>query len=352
MGIGKSTLAEVKLNHSDSFYYAGEKVTGIISFHNHHRKLTLNNVSFGFIGEVGYTGQKTRHSRDSMGNIQEETRTGQQQFSFINIHIQFTHSKDNEDKMILEHGHNSWPFEFSLPQNLPPSSGSLTGSYPYIKYYVFINTDRTWFKSIKAQTFPLIIFPNVNIFNINEGRQSTAVYNRNDLYVKACLTPQSILPGEKISLDIDIKNHKQLKIKEIEAKLIQQREIDRNHHAEVIFKVDLPFSQDFKETEFHENFDLDMPSGHLPPTYDYMASCSDLTIQTSIFYEIKLQVKVHDWPNEINLIIPIIVGTESRAEQCQSRKSSYARKSISYTAVVKEMDASPVHESGVEDLKF
>ncbi|CAF0788309.1 unnamed protein product [Rotaria sp. Silwood1] len=353
MGAGKSTVVKVNFNHSDSFYYAGEKVTGTVSFHNPEKKLTLTNVSLGFIGEVGYTGEKRHHSRDGMGNIHEEHRTGQHQVPFINIRIQFTQSKANENKISLEPGQYSWPFEFTIPQNLPPSAGSLPGSYPYIKYYVRITGDQPWYKSSQKETYPLTIFPNVNIFN-NEERQSIVVSHRhrNHIHFDACLSPQSILPGEEFSLDIDLKNHKRLKIKGIEAILIQHREIDQNHHAEAIFKMDLPFPENFSDTELHENFNIRMPSEHIPPTYYYMISSSDLSIRTNIHYELKLEVKVHEGHHHMNLIIPVIIGTESSLYQSQLGAISYNKMPISYTTVVKETDASPVYELEVENLRL
>ncbi|CAF3488665.1 unnamed protein product [Rotaria sp. Silwood1] len=342
----------LKFNHSNSFYYAGEKVTGIISFHNTDTKLTLNHVSFGFIGEIGYTKQQLQYSNDGFGHEQIQNRTVYHQLPFINIPLPFAHSTDNENKVMLDRGHHSWPFEFTLPQYLPPSSGSLADSYPYIKYYAYITIDQTWYKSCKKQIFPLIIFPRVDIFNVHEDRQSMAEYNRNHLHVKAYLSRQSILPGEKVSLDIHLKNHTRLKIKGIEAIVIQHREIDQNHHAEVIFKMDLPLPEDFTKTKFHQIFDLNIPSGYLPPTYHYMAPYSDSSIRTRIHYELKLEVKVHEWLNEIHLSIPITIGTESSLEQSQWEENSYGGMPINYTTLLKEMNAPPTYESAIANIKL
>ncbi|CAF1021076.1 unnamed protein product [Rotaria sordida] len=353
MGIGKSTTINVNFNHSDSFYYAGEKVSGTISLNNPEKKLTLTNVSLAFIGEVGYTGQRTHHSHDSIGNLQLENLTGDHQLLFINTHLQFTHSEDNQNKITLEPGQYSWPFEFTLPEHLPPSSGSLTDTCPYIKYYVRITFDQPWYKLSKTQTYPLIIFPHINTFN-NENRQPIAVSHRHrkHLHFDACLSSRSIIPGEQISLDIDLKNHKQLKIKGIEARLIQHREIAQNHHAEVIFKMDLPVPKDFMEIEFHETFNIDIPSDRLPPTCNYTVSSSGLSIRTNIHYELKLEVKVDKWNQEMHLSIPIAIGTESSFEQSELREKSYNKMPINNTTVSKEMDVSPSFESEVENIRL
>ncbi|CAF1442594.1 unnamed protein product [Rotaria sordida] len=352
MGIGKSTIDNIEFNYFDGFYYAGENVTGTISFHNPEKKLTLTNVSLGFIGEIGYTGYKIHHSRDSMGNIYTENRVGQYQIPFIHTRIQFTHSKDNENKITLKPGQYSWPFEFTLPEDLPPSSSSLTNSYHYIKYYVRISVTQIWHIFKKTQTSPLTIFPHVNILHMNRYRRVIAVYNRNHLHIKARINHQSILPDEKISLDINLNNEKRLRIKGIEAILIQNREIDHNHHAEVIFKNDLPIPEDFMETEFRENFDLEIPSAQLPPTYDYIASCSDLLIHTSIAYELNVKIKVHEWHNQIDLIIPIIIGTESTLERSPSNQASYGRRSINSAKFSREISVPPIFQSEAEDAEI
>ncbi|CAF3729409.1 unnamed protein product [Rotaria sp. Silwood1] len=352
MGIGKSTIDNVTFNHSDAFYYAGENVTGTISFHNAEKKLTLTNVSLGFIGEIGYTGHKTHQSCDSMGNVHTENRVGEHQLPFIHTHIQFTHSKDNENKITLEHGQHSWPFEFTLSDDLPPSSGSLTSSFPYIKYYMRISVTQLWHKFKKTQTFPLIIFPRINILHFNRDKQAIAVYNRNHLHVRARVDRQSILPDESISLDINLNNENRLTIKGIEAILIQKQKIDRNHHSQVIFKEDLPISENFTETQFHEIFDLQKPSTQLPPTYDYTASCSDLSIHTSITYELNIKVKVHEWHNQIDLIIPIVIGTESTLERTLSSQVSYGRISINSARLAREISTPFIFQSRDENMQI
>ncbi|CAF2911796.1 unnamed protein product [Rotaria sp. Silwood2] len=352
MGIGKSTVANVSFNHSNSFYYAGEKVTGVISFNNIFKKLTLHKVSLEFTGEFGYIEQQLQHCNDGIGHIHTENRTIQHRIPFIHIPLPFTDSKNNENKITLDRGHYSWPFEFTLPEYLPPSSGSSKSSHPYIKYSICLAVNQSWYKLSKKQNYPLTIYPRVDIGNVNEDGQSIVVSHRNrkHLQFKACLSHESVLPGGKFSLDIDLENLKRLKISGIEAILIQHREIAQNNHSEVIFQKDLPIPADFNKTEFHETFDMHIPSGLLPPTYQYMASCDNLSIYTNIQYELKLDVKLHGYLNEMNLSIPIIIGTESSLEQFQPKEDSYYEMSTNNTTVLREMNAPDINEPSTETL--
>ncbi|CAF3773916.1 unnamed protein product [Rotaria socialis] len=344
MDIGKSTEASITFNHSNGFYYAGEQVSGVISFHNNHKKIALNKAAVGFIGEFGYVTQETCAIPDCMGTVLAENCTVYHRLQFIDIHLPLKHSKGNETKVILHQGQLSWPFEFILPQYLPPSSsGPLTGSYPYVKYYIHLVLDETRNRLSKQHIFPLTIFPHVNIFNINEEKKSISVSRRNQKHFQltANLQQRAVLPGQSISLDVNLENPKRLAVKRIEATLIQHREIAKNAHCEIIFQMDLPIRQDLNETEFHQTFCLRVPHGHLLPTHHSMAPCSTLSISTKIHYELKLVAKIRGILDDIILSIPIIIGTKSSSELNQLEENSYIELPINYLAPMKQTDIPP-----------
>jgi hypothetical protein len=224
----------------------------------------------------------------------------------------------------LYRGQYSWPFELVLPQSLPPSTSPSNTSYPYIKYYARIIIDKPWYKFNPKQIYPLIIFPSVDIFNVNDERQSVALSRRNrkNLGIKVYLYDRRILPGQKISLDIDIENPKRLQIQNIQATLIQHRIIAQNHHAEIIFRMDLSNLSNFNQTELHRTFDLQVPYGRLSPTYNYTVQYSNLLISTDIFYELELKVNVRGMLTEMKISIPIIIGTDSSLERYQQQRNS------------------------------
>jgi hypothetical protein len=200
----------------------------------------------------------------------------------------------------------------------------------------------------------LTIFPHVNIFNINEEKKSTSVSRRNrkNFQLTANLQHRAILPGQAISLDVNLENPKRLTVKRIEATLIQHREIAKNVHSEIISRMDLPIQEDLNETEFHQAFSLHVPRGHLLPTHHSMAQCSTLSISTNIHYELKLEAKMHEMLDDIVLSIPIIIGTKSSSELNQLEENSYIELPISYLAAIKQTDIPPTYESAVEHLRL
>lgn len=102
MGIGKSSRIDVTFDHANGFYYSGERVNGIISFHNTHKKLTLNNISIGFIGEFGYTALEAHEIRDGTGYVQTEDRVVDHRVPFISNRIPSVHSMSKEVGVWLE----------------------------------------------------------------------------------------------------------------------------------------------------------------------------------------------------------------------------------------------------------
>ncbi|CAF4328076.1 unnamed protein product [Rotaria magnacalcarata] len=334
--------------------YAGEQVFGVISFHNNHKKITLNKATIGFIGEFGYETQKTCEIPDCMGTVSSENCTVHHRLPFIDTHLSSTHSKGSENKIILHQGQLSWPFEFTLPQYLPSSSDPLEGSYPYVKYYIHIVLDETRNKLSKQHIFPLTIFPHVNIFHTNEKEKSISVSRRNQKHFQltANLQQRAILPGQAICLNVNLENPKRLAVKRIEATLIQHREITKHIHSEIIFRMDLLIREDLNETEFHQTFCLHVPHGHLLPTHHSMAKCSTLSISTNIHYELKLEAKMHAMLDDIILSIPIIIGTTSSSELNHLEENSCIELPICYLAAIEQTDIPPTYESAVEHLRF
>ena len=198
----------------------------------------------------------------------------------------------------------------------------------------------------------MIIFPHVDISDIHEERHPVVLnhLSRKELRFKICLHHQNILPNEKISLDMSIENPRQLLIKRIEAKLIQYKEINQNHHAEVIFQTNLPKLINNNQAELQETFNLRLPPGRLlSPTCQYTTDCCNSTIRIGIYYELKLEAKVQGLLNGITLSIPLIIGTESLSEQYQLEENNYIETSAADTIVSEDIDVLPSYGSVVEE---
>jgi hypothetical protein len=87
MGAKESTEVRVNFNRPNLFYFAGEKITGNVSFHNVRGKLLLEDIFLEFIGELGNMTQDAYHFIDNMDNPKPERRTEHHRIPFLNVQL-------------------------------------------------------------------------------------------------------------------------------------------------------------------------------------------------------------------------------------------------------------------------
>jgi hypothetical protein len=219
-------------------------------------------------------------------------------------------------EITLYRGQHSWPFEFVLPSNLPPSSLPTTVTYPYIKYYVRIVLEKPWYKPNTRQIYVLTIFPRVNIHRLLNSQQPTmfSESNRKKLLLQGSLLHPATMPGQMFSVHVKLQNPRRCEIKRIEVRLFQHRQIAHKHQSELIFQTDLPDIIEFKDIQLERTFDLSMPAIVLAPTYMCTAPTAGLTCTVSYQYELKFDVKVRGLFTDFQTSIPILVGNEPVAQ--------------------------------------
>ncbi|CAF0842364.1 unnamed protein product [Rotaria sp. Silwood1] len=352
MGANESAEIQVSFNHSNSFYFAGEQILGNISFQSTHEKLVLDGIFLEFIGEIGFTTRETRRHHDSNGHTRTEHYTEYHRVPFITVCIPVVQPQYGQRDITLYRGQYSWPFEFLLPQCLPPSSVPSTIEFPYVKYSIRIVLDKPWYKLNKKQTYPLTIFPRVNLYQIQPAQQPVPFTqsNRKKIQLNGYLLQGGVVPGKSLSLQINLQNPKRIEIKRIEATLIQHRQVARSHHAEIIFRMDLPDIREFSGADFNRMFNLQIPSVYLAPTYTYMSQCCGPSLSINFTYELKLEVKVRGLFTDFTVSIPVIIGTEPTSDEQQLINSSVDMATPS--APVYDYDEPPpAYESVVTNLK-
>ncbi len=99
MGASESAEIHVSFNRPNLFYFAGEQITGNISFQNTHEKLTLDEIFLEFIGEIGYTTRETRHRKDSNGHATTENYTEYHRIPFINFRLSVVRPENGQVKI-------------------------------------------------------------------------------------------------------------------------------------------------------------------------------------------------------------------------------------------------------------
>jgi hypothetical protein len=235
---------------------------------------------------------------------------------------------------------------------LPPSSVPSTITYPYVKYYTRIVLDKPWYKPNAKQVYNLTIFPRVNLDYIQPAQQPIPFshLNRKKVELQGYLVQGGVKPGEKLSVHVDLKNPKRSEIKRIEVTLYQHRQVAQSHHAEVIFRMDLPGLQDFHETEFHQTYDLQVPAVQLAPTYTYMPQCCGPSLGIAFHYELKLEVKARGLFTDFKVNVPVIVGTESSSDQ-QQLTNTFVDMSTPSAPTYEYDEPPPSYESVVTHVK-
>jgi hypothetical protein len=230
-----------------------------------------------------------------------------------------------------------------LPQNLPPSLVPSKVAYPYVRYYTRIVLDKPWYKPNAKQVYSLTIFPRVNLFQVPGGQQPVAFVNENrkKIRVQGYLIRGGVVPGDKLSIQIDIQNPKRTEIKKIEATFIQHRQVARSCHSETIFRIDLQDLREFNDTELHRTFDLVIPAVYLSPTYTYLPQSCNTSLGIVIRYELVLDIKVRGLFTDFKINVPVILGTEPMSAQQQQQQMNSPIEMPAASAPAFEYDEPP-----------
>ncbi|UJR10985.1 hypothetical protein I4U23_015169 [Adineta vaga] len=214
--------------------------------------------------------------------------------------------------MAIGRGTYTWPFEFHLPQDLPPSSSPNSIAYPHIKYYVRMVVDRPWYKPNMWKTCPLTIFPQSTISQqINELQQPLffGEQNRKQLRLEGYLYTSSIVPGQSLSFQFTLYNPERTTIKKIKASFVQCRQANHDSRQDVIIFTDLPGLNEFNDTNLQRNFEIPVSSDYLTPTHTFTTLYQNYSYSFALRYELKLEVRPHGAFTKFEIKLPVIVRT-------------------------------------------
>jgi hypothetical protein len=215
--------------------------------------------------------------------------------------------------------------------------------------------DKPWYKRNVKQVYPLTIFPRVNLYHVPGGEQPVAFSNKNrkKIRLEGYLIQVGVIPGGKLTIHIDIHNPKRTEIKNIEARLMQHRNIQKICYSEIIFQKDLPDLREFNATELQRTFDLVVPSVCLSPTYRYLSESHDPPIDISIHYELILDVEVRGFHTDFKVSVPVVLGTEPATNEQQQQQMNNANvMPIARAPVFTYGEPSPSYETVVAYQKM
>lgn len=245
--------------------------------------------------------------------------------------------------MILQRGMHTWPFDFSLPEDLPPSSRPNPDAYPHIKYYVQIVFGRPWYKKNITKNYPVTISSYMNTFYMNNLQENLtfAGENRKKLSLQGYLFRKVITPDQSLSFQIKLHNPERTRIKKIEASFIQHRHASFDRRDDIICSIDLPGLNEFDESYFQRDFNLPMPSMDLTPTHTFSTTYQGYSYDFSVDYELVLKVKPHGIRTTFEVSVPVIIVPETTFKWQTHQQEIYGATSISASAGLNDIDLPP-----------
>ena len=296
----------INLHQENSFYCTDENISGIVNWNNNTDGIRLNEIYILLKGEISYT---TEHiSRNGRG-IRKRT-TKYHRTLFYSTKFSFVKPQPQEDMLVLNREQYSWPFQLSLTKHLPPTINA-PQSYPNVRYYLQVVIDRPWYKPNIRELRYLTIYPRLNVLQNPQCLQSIIFKNENrkEMTLKGSIHKKGYVPGESINLTLEIENPKQVSIRLIDLFIFQSYKIEGNTDQYKLFQTTLPNIQNIKDREIRGTFFVTIPSILLPPSYHFHGVIQK-SISINIHYFIRLVVKVEGIFTNLDIDIPIIIGTE------------------------------------------
>ena len=301
-----SGVVLINLERENSFFFSGEIVTGMVTLNVTNEKLEADEIFIVLTGEIGYTTKRTVTS--SKGRT--STRTDYHHVPFYTGKVVFAQPQPGQKQLILNHGQYSWPFEICLGDYLPPTINA-PASYPHVRYYLQVVIDKPWYKPNTRETRYLTVYPRVNLLQNPQCLVPTIFgnHNRKDIILKGTLNKLGYVPGESISISLEIENPRKVLVKRLELIMLQSYYIGRNQRVTSFFRVILPNILERIDEQIRETFVLTIPSQPIPPSYQFQGGIQRPAI-ANIHYFFRLEVKVQGIFADFSVDIPITIGTE------------------------------------------
>ncbi|CAF1143193.1 unnamed protein product [Didymodactylos carnosus] len=289
MGNNNSRVININLDRLEAVYYGSETISGNVSIYtlkdnnvDDTKNTRLENVNLILLGEISYDGE---HSNNA----------GTFSIPVISAKVKLPVIKEKQE-------HYCCLFQINLDDDYLPPTLNEPYKYPHVRYYlkVIVNDEKSYEKSIT-------IFPIVKIL---ENSLTSIIYggnNRKEMEIKGTLNKLGYIPGETIISKIEIKNPRTILLKYIEIFLIEYYQIGVGpSHNENILHIVLPGIMNTTNEFISETFSVSIPAyKHLCPSYEKRDGG-----RVHVYHVLKIQCKIEGLCSNINITIPIKLGTE------------------------------------------
>jgi hypothetical protein len=314
MGAGNSVGIDIDLGRTNSYYFAGEVISGTVNIKIKEGHIKVDEIFILLTGEAGYV---TKRTVQNTNGAVVRVDTYHHNKSFLNVKKLLVSPESGQKELVYNTGDYSWRFEIPLPVQLPPSINQ-PNKYPHVRYYLKLVIDKPWYKTNTNEILYLTIFPQVNLMHNPQYLMAVSFdnHNRKDITLKGSINKQGYIPGETVTGTLEIENPRRILLKKVHLSLVQQTQIEPNPHQEIIFETNLPTLDGRNDERIMEKFSLAIPPSQLAPSYSFCGGFGH-TVTVSVNYCLKFDVKVEGMFTNFDAIAPIILGTESDAKSNQ-----------------------------------
>ncbi|CAF0758884.1 unnamed protein product [Adineta steineri] len=338
MGNGNISQGLIHLNQTKKCYLTGDTISGTVNLNLIQAKRQVEQIYIELIGEIGYTGTKYTWERAVL-----PTAT-----------TAYHHPKFYKDTIILtilnvEREISYWPFQFQLPDYLPPTLNKLP-NYPHVKYYLRVRIYKKGSIVInKVIKYLTKIYPLVNLLkNLECLKPIHNTYIDNNVILYVTLNKSGYVPGEVIYMTLQIENPWKALVQRIDLSMIKKYIIQQCKCKDIIFKKKLPKILNSKDEQIQEVFDVIIPSLLLPPSYVSHEEILD-NAYIDISYKLELAIKIQGIFNDFYVDIPITLGTESNPDFNQQQM--FNPMVIPDYSMFNDDDLPPGYDSTVQNLE-
>ncbi|CAF1232387.1 unnamed protein product [Rotaria magnacalcarata] len=347
MGSGNSAQININLDRAVPFFYSGESVSGSVNVNITEGQIKVDEVFIVLKGEAGYT--TTRTVSNSNGST--HTQTDYHTICFFSEKKVLDSPGLGKNELEYHSGKYAWRFDIPLTPHLPPTINE-SNKYPRVRYYLKFVIDKPWYKRNADETLYLTVFPHINLSSNPQCLAPSLFgdHNRKDVTVKGTIDKLGYVPGETITGKLEIENPRRILLKKLHLSLVQQSRIECNTHKVTIFEMILPTITNTRQEQIVERFSLAIPQTYVAPSYQFMGGFHH-TANVNISYMLEFNVKIEGMFTNLNINIPITLGTESDANPNQHKlhdaSNAYPNYVSYYPEIVEDPQYNPPSYSSV-----
>lgn len=349
MGSGFSDMITINFDRFDSFYYTDERVTGTVLLSLAEEPLEAEQVHLTLTGEIGYT--TTRTVTDGRGGSTRHTEY--HNIPIYSAKIILAQRQVDAERLVLNQGQHSWPFEMRLPNYLP-STINRPQSYPHVRYYLQVVIEKAWYKPNVRKTRYLTVFPRVNLIQNPQCLTSTLFgsQNRKDISLRGTINRTGFVPDDTVTVTLTVHNPRRILIECIDFSILQSYRIAANSGQTTLFETTLPRILDLRDQYIEETFSLHIPATRLPPSYDFQGGLRSV-VNVHLHYMAKFSVKVQGIFTNFHAEVPIILGTEPLVDFYHQQTCSLQSTFLFLQPIhpADNDDAPPDYDTAVQSIK-